>query len=134
MELPPEQVVLREDGDPNDTLGWHVALRVSEAAALASAAAAAREATEVAAAIEAAAAMAEEQAVMAPGKDEEAAMAPAEDEEAAMAPAEDEEAAEQQEDDGPVDWDDVAAIDRTSDDGGDGKGAVVIDLVASDDN
>nr|XP_020175783.1 proline-rich receptor-like protein kinase PERK10 [Aegilops tauschii subsp. strangulata] len=58
LELSPEQVILREDGDPNDTPGYHVALRASEAAA-------AREAAEVAAAIEAAEAMAAEQAAMA---------------------------------------------------------------------
>ncbi|KAF7052352.1 hypothetical protein CFC21_060463 [Triticum aestivum] len=47
VELPPEQVVLREDGDPDDTPGYLVALRASVAA---DAAAAAREAAEQAAA------------------------------------------------------------------------------------
>nr|AAK20739.1 PST19 [Triticum aestivum] len=54
VELPPEQVVLREDGDPDDTPGYLVALRASVAAA---AAAAVREAAEQAAAIQAAAAI-----------------------------------------------------------------------------
>ena len=52
MELPPEQLVLREDGDPDDTPGYLVALRASAAAA-----AAAREAAEQAATIQAAAAI-----------------------------------------------------------------------------
>ncbi|KAF7035957.1 hypothetical protein CFC21_046736 [Triticum aestivum] len=51
VELPPEQVVLREDGDPDDTPGYLVTLRASVAAA------AAREAAEQAAAIQAAAAI-----------------------------------------------------------------------------
>nr|XP_020160336.1 skin secretory protein xP2-like [Aegilops tauschii subsp. strangulata] len=72
VELPPEQVVLRKDGDPDNTPGWHVALWASEAAAVA-VAAATREAAEVAAAIEAAAAMAAEEAAMVPAENEEAA-------------------------------------------------------------
>ena len=71
IELPPEQVILREDGAPDDTPGYHVALRASEAATTA-AAAAVREAAEVAAAIDAAATMAIEEATMAPAEDEEA--------------------------------------------------------------
>ena len=66
VELPPEQVVLREDGDSDNTPGWHIALRASEAEA--------RDAAEIGAAIEAATAMAAEEAAMAPTKDEEAAM------------------------------------------------------------
>lgn len=49
LSLPPEQVVLREDGDPDDTPGCLVALRAVAAAA--------REAAEIAAALEAAGAL-----------------------------------------------------------------------------
>ncbi|KAI4979572.1 hypothetical protein ZWY2020_016325 [Hordeum vulgare] len=58
FDLPPEQIVLREDGVPDDTPGLLVALRASQAAATAAAAAeAAREEAEIAAAIQAAQAM-----------------------------------------------------------------------------
>ncbi|KAI5021060.1 hypothetical protein ZWY2020_054470 [Hordeum vulgare] len=58
FDLPPEQIVLREDGDPDDTPGLLVALRASQAAAAAAAAAeAAREEAEIAAAIQAVQAM-----------------------------------------------------------------------------
>ncbi|KAE8788635.1 hypothetical protein D1007_37200 [Hordeum vulgare] len=48
-EVPPEQFVLREDGDPDDSPGLLVAIRASQATA----AAVAREETEIAAAIQA---------------------------------------------------------------------------------
>ncbi|KAI4989055.1 hypothetical protein ZWY2020_036372 [Hordeum vulgare] len=55
FDLPPEQIVLREDGDHDDTPGLLVALHASQAAAAAAAAAeAAREEAEIAAAIQAA--------------------------------------------------------------------------------
>lgn len=52
IDLTPEQVVLREDGNPNDTLGLLVALRASEAVAEE---ATTKEGAETVAAIEAAA-------------------------------------------------------------------------------
>ncbi|KAI4968157.1 hypothetical protein ZWY2020_005269 [Hordeum vulgare] len=55
-EVPPEQFVLREDGDPDDSPGLLVAMRASQAAA--AAAAATREEAEIAAAIQATAAAA----------------------------------------------------------------------------
>ena len=79
VELPPEQVVLREDGDSDNTPGWHIALRASEAAV-----AAEKDASKVAAAIEAAVAMVAEQAAVAPVEEKEAAMAPTDDEEVVM--------------------------------------------------
>ena len=54
VELPPEQLVLWEDGDPDDTPGYLIALHASAAT---EAAVAAREAAEQAAAIQAAAAI-----------------------------------------------------------------------------
>nr|XP_020168647.1 cytochrome c1-like [Aegilops tauschii subsp. strangulata] len=130
FELPPEQVVLHEDGDPDDTPGYHMALRASEAAA--AAAAAAREAAEVAAAIKAAEAMAVEQAAMAPAEWQQA---PPEWQQAWQQPAAEwqlapAEVAEEAADDGLVDWDDVANRSSSDDDGGDGP--VVVDLVDSD--
>ncbi|KAI5021265.1 hypothetical protein ZWY2020_055110 [Hordeum vulgare] len=58
FDLPPEQIVLHEDGDPDDTSGLLVALRASQATAAAAAAAeAAREEAEIAVAIQAAQAL-----------------------------------------------------------------------------
>ncbi|VAH12887.1 unnamed protein product [Triticum turgidum subsp. durum] len=111
IELPPEQVILREDGDPDDTPGYHVAIRASEAAA---AAAEAMEAAEIAAAIQAAEAA------------QQAAMAAPEWQQ--QAPAKEE---EEDSDDDPVDWDDLANRSSSDDDGGDGP--AVIDLVDSHD-
>ncbi|KAM3293074.1 hypothetical protein ACQJBY_036573 [Aegilops geniculata] len=132
IDLPPEQVILREDGDPDDTPGYHVAVRASEAAA---AAAEAMEAAEIAAAIQAAEAaqqaeMAARQADMAepewqqvpPEWQQEWQQAPAEWQ---QAPAEEEDS-----DDDPVDWDDLANRSSSDDDGGDGP--AVIDLVDCD--
>ncbi|KAM3411310.1 hypothetical protein ACQJBY_003130 [Aegilops geniculata] len=126
IDLPPEQVILREDGDPDDTPGYHVAIRASEAAA---AAAEAMEAAEIAAAIQAAEAA--QQAAMAapewqqvpPEWQQDWEQAPAEWQ---QAPAEEEDS-----DDDPVDWDDLANRSSSDDDGGDGP--TVIDLVDSDD-
>ncbi|KAI5021391.1 hypothetical protein ZWY2020_058121 [Hordeum vulgare] len=60
FDLPPEKVVLREDGDPDGTAGLLVALRASRATAAAAAAeGAARVEAEIAAAIQAAVALAE---------------------------------------------------------------------------
>ncbi|KAE8783415.1 hypothetical protein D1007_43188 [Hordeum vulgare] len=53
-EVPPEQFVLREDGDPDDSPGLLVAMRASQATATA---VAAREEAEIAAAIQATAAV-----------------------------------------------------------------------------
>ncbi|KAI4966622.1 hypothetical protein ZWY2020_037827 [Hordeum vulgare] len=59
FDLPPEQVVMCEDGDPDDTPGLLVALRASQAtAAAATAAEAAREEAEIATAIQEAKALA----------------------------------------------------------------------------
>ncbi|KAE8775428.1 hypothetical protein D1007_52043 [Hordeum vulgare] len=56
-EVPPEQFVLHEDGDPHDSPGLLVAMRASQATAAAAATtAAAREEAEIAAAIQATAA------------------------------------------------------------------------------
>ncbi|KAI5016783.1 hypothetical protein ZWY2020_006672 [Hordeum vulgare] len=96
FDLPPEQIVLREDGDPDDTPGLLVALRASQAAAAAAAAAeAAREEAEIAAAIQAVQAMgaADPQAVTG-------------------------------DDDDDVDWDGLA-VSSDDDDGTDGGGAGV---------
>ncbi|XBI74140.1 hypothetical protein VPH35_067733 [Triticum aestivum] len=125
IDLPPEQFILREDGDPDDTPGYHVAVRASEAAA---AAAEAMEAAEITAAIQAAEAA--QQAAMAapewqqvlPEWQQEWEQAPAEWQ---QAPAEEEDS-----DDDPVDWDDLANRSSSDDDGGDGP--AVIDLVDSD--
>ncbi|VAI69437.1 unnamed protein product [Triticum turgidum subsp. durum] len=115
IDLPPEQVILREDGDPDDTPGYHVAVRASEAAA---AAAEAMEAAEIAAAIQAA-----QQAGMAvPEWQQEWEQAPAEWQQAS--------AEEEDSDDDPVDWDDLANRSSSDDDGGDIP--AVIDLVDSD--
>ncbi|KAI4972352.1 hypothetical protein ZWY2020_003277 [Hordeum vulgare] len=57
VELSPEQVVLRKDGDPNDLLGLLVTLRASQAKA-AAAAATSREEAEIAVEIQAVAALA----------------------------------------------------------------------------
>ena len=52
-EVPPEQFVLREDGDPDDSPGLLVAMRASPATAAATAvAAAARKEAEITAAIQ----------------------------------------------------------------------------------
>ncbi|KAM3212322.1 hypothetical protein ACQJBY_065416 [Aegilops geniculata] len=118
IDLPPEQVILREDGDPDDTPGYHVAVRASEAAA---AAAEAMEAAEIAAAIQAAEA-AQQAAMAAPEWQQEWEQAPAEWQ---QAPAEEEDS-----NDDPVDWDDLANRSSSDDDGGDGP--AVIDLVVSD--
>ncbi|XBH80038.1 hypothetical protein VPH35_105867 [Triticum aestivum] len=118
IDLPPEQVILREDGDPDDTPGYHVAVRASEAAA---AAAEAMEAAEIAAAIQAAEA-AQQAAMAAPEWQQEWEQAPAEWQ---QVPAEEEDS-----DDDPVDWDDLANRSSSDDDGGDGP--AVIDLVDSD--
>ncbi|KAI4992904.1 hypothetical protein ZWY2020_007217 [Hordeum vulgare] len=95
FDLPPEQVVLRVDGDPDDTPGLLVALRASQAmAAVAATAEAAREEAEIAAAI---------QAVQARGVDPQPAVG---------------------EDDDDVDWDGLA-ISSDDDGGSDGGGAGV---------
>ncbi|VAI10716.1 unnamed protein product [Triticum turgidum subsp. durum] len=117
IELPPEQVILREDGDPDDTPGYHVALRASEAAA---AAAEATEAAEIADAIQAAEA-AQQAAMVAP----EWQQVPPEWQQAPAA------AEEEDSDNDPIDWDDLANRSSSDDDGGDGP--AVIDLVNSDD-
>ena len=116
--MPPEQVILREDGDPDDTPGYHVAVRASEAAA---AAAEAMEAAEIAAAIQAAEAV-QQAAMAAPEWQHEWEQAPAEWQ---QAPAEEEDS-----DDDPVDWDDLANRSSSDDNGGDGP--AMIDLVDSD--
>nr|XP_040252049.1 SH3 domain-containing protein C23A1.17-like [Aegilops tauschii subsp. strangulata] len=111
IELPPEQVILREDGDPDDTPRYHVAVRASEATA---AAAAVKDAAEIAAAIQAAEAMAPPESQQVPPEWQQA-------------PAAEE---EEDSDDVPVDWDDVANRSSSDDDGG--NGPAVIDLVDSD--
>ena len=116
--MPPEQVILREDGDPDDTPGYHVAVRASEAAA---AAAEAMEAAEIAAAIQAAEAA--QQAAMAALEWQQ--VPPEWQQEWEQAPAEEEDS-----NDDPVDWDDLANRSSSNDDGGDGP--AVIDLVDSD--
>ncbi|XBH82911.1 hypothetical protein VPH35_071463 [Triticum aestivum] len=121
IELPPEQVILREDGDPDDTPGYHVALRASEAAA---AAAEALEAAEIADAIQAAEAA--QQAAMAALEWQQ--VPPEWQQEWQQAPAA---AEEEDSDDDPIDWDDLANRSSSDDDGGDGP--AVIDLVNSDD-
>lgn len=77
VEIPAEQVVLREEGDPDDTPGYLLALRASQAeATAAAAAAAAREAADLQAALDAAAAMAAaEEAAEIAAAEEAAAMA-----------------------------------------------------------
>ncbi|VAI41402.1 unnamed protein product [Triticum turgidum subsp. durum] len=104
---PPEQLVLREDGDLDDTPGYLVALRASVAAAAAAeAAAAAREAAEQAAVIQAA---------------------------AAIPPVVPQAEAESSDED-VIDWERLAQVSDDDDDGGGGDGAAgVIDLAASDD-
>ncbi|XBI80253.1 hypothetical protein VPH35_089474 [Triticum aestivum] len=114
IELPPEQVILREDGDPDDTPGYHVALRASEAAT------AAMEAAEIAAAIQATEA-AQQAAMVAP----EWQQVPQEWQQAPAA------VEEEDSDDDSIDWDDLANRSSSDDDGGDGP--AVIDLVDSDD-
>ncbi|VAI58870.1 unnamed protein product [Triticum turgidum subsp. durum] len=106
---PPEQLVLREDGDPDDTPGYLVALRASAAAAAAAeAAAAAREAAEQAATIQAAAAI------------------------PPVVPQAEAEALESSNDD-VIDWERLAQVSDDDDNGGGGDGeAEVIDLLASD--
>ncbi|KAM3334446.1 hypothetical protein ACQJBY_029087 [Aegilops geniculata] len=132
IDLPLEQVILREDGDPDDTPGYHVAVRASEAAA---AAAEAMEAAEIAAAIQAAeaaqqAAKAAKQAAMAAAEWQQ--VPPEWQQEWQQAPAESQQAPSEDEysDDDPVDWDDLANRSSSDDDGGDGP--AVIDLVDSD--
>ncbi|KAM3328891.1 hypothetical protein ACQJBY_026160 [Aegilops geniculata] len=108
VELPPEQLVLREDGDPDDTPGYLVALRAS--AATAEAAAAAREAAEQAAAIQAAAAI------------------------PPVVPQAEAEASESSDDD-VIDWQRLAQVSDDDDDDGGGDGGdspEVVDLLASD--
>ena len=109
VELPPEQLVLREDGDPDDTPGYLVALRESVAAAAAAeAAAAAREAAEQAAAIQAA---------------------------AAIPPVVPQAEAESSDDD-VIDWERLAQDSDDDDEGGGDGGDVgeVVDLLGSDDD
>ncbi|KAM3315882.1 hypothetical protein ACQJBY_034173 [Aegilops geniculata] len=110
VELPPEQLVLREDGDPDDTPGYLVALRASVAAAAATeAAATAREAAEEAAAIQAAAAI------------------------PPVVPQAEAEAAESSDED-DIDWEWLAQVSDDDDDDNDGGGdGAVIDLLGSDD-
>lgn len=60
---------------------------------------------------------------------EETTMVSAVEEE--VAPAE--KAAPAEEDDGPVDWDNIAA-NNSSEDSGDGEGTIVIDLLTSNDD
>ncbi|KAM3240364.1 hypothetical protein ACQJBY_053821 [Aegilops geniculata] len=107
VELPPEQLVLREDGDPDDTPGYLVALRASAAA---EAVAAAREAAEQAAAIQAAAAI------------------------PPVVPQAEAEASESSDDD-VIDWQRLAQVSDDDDDDGGGDGGdspEVVDLLASD--
>ncbi|XBI40052.1 hypothetical protein VPH35_124709 [Triticum aestivum] len=107
VELPPEQLVLREDGDPDDTPGYLVALRASVAAAAAAeAAAAAREAAEQAAAIQAA---------------------------AAIPPVILQAEAAESSDEDDIDWERLAQVNDDDDDGGGGGDGAVIDLLGSDD-
>ncbi|KAF7062650.1 hypothetical protein CFC21_069225 [Triticum aestivum] len=113
VELPPEQLVLREDGDPDDTPGYLVPLRASVAAAAAAeAAAAAREDAEQAAAIQAAAAI------------------------PPVFPQAEAEAAESSDED-DIDWERLGQVsdgdDDDNDGGGDGGDGAVIDLLGSDD-
>ncbi|VAH04263.1 unnamed protein product [Triticum turgidum subsp. durum] len=111
VELPPEQLVLREDGDPDDTPGYLVALRASAAAAAAAeAATAAREAAEQAAAIQAAAAI------------------------PPVVPQAEAEPPESSDDD-VIDWERLAQDSDDDDEGGGDGGDVgeVIDLLGSDD-
>ncbi|KAM3258702.1 hypothetical protein ACQJBY_050473 [Aegilops geniculata] len=110
VELPPEQLVLREDGDPDDTPGYLVALRASAAAAAAAEAAAAREAAEQAATIQAAAAI------------------------PPVVPQAEAEASESSDDD-VIDWQRLAQVSDDDDDDGGGDGGdspEVVDLLASD--
>ncbi|KAE8777695.1 hypothetical protein D1007_49505 [Hordeum vulgare] len=96
FDLPPEHIVLREDGDPDDTPGLLVALHTSQATAAAAAAAeAAREEAEIAAVIQAALALgaADPQPIVG-------------------------------DDDDVVDWDGLA-VSSDDDDGSDGGGAGV---------
>ncbi|XBH76558.1 hypothetical protein VPH35_103174 [Triticum aestivum] len=109
VELLPEQLVLREDGDPDDTPGYLVALRASAAAAAATeAAAAAREAAEQAAAIQAT---------------------------AAIPPVVPQAEAESSDDD-VIDWERLAQDSDDDDEGGGDGGDVgeVVDLLGSDDD
>ncbi|KAM3272018.1 hypothetical protein ACQJBY_042298 [Aegilops geniculata] len=107
VELPPEQLVLREDGDPDDTPGYLVALRASVAAA-AAAEAAAREAAEEATAIQAAAAI------------------------PPVVPQAEAEAAESSDED-DIDWERLAQVSDDDDDNDGGGDGAVIDLLGSDD-
>ncbi|KAF6999998.1 hypothetical protein CFC21_015959 [Triticum aestivum] len=105
VELPPEQLVLQEDGDPDDTPGYLVALRASAATA-----AAAREAAEQAAAIQAAAAI------------------------PPVVPQAEAEASESS-DDEVIDWEWLAQVSDDDDNDGrgdSGDGTEVVDLLASD--
>ncbi|KAI5017494.1 hypothetical protein ZWY2020_042382 [Hordeum vulgare] len=96
VDLPPEQVVLREDGDPDDTPGLLVALRASQAAVAAAATTkATREEAEIASAIQAAHAMGAADLQPVAGDDDD-----------------------------DVDWDGLA-VSSDDDDGSDGGGAGV---------
>ena len=113
--IPPEQAALQQDGDPEDTPGL-LAIQVQSAEE--AAAAAALEAQEEAALQ---AAMAAQQAAMAPPEWQQ--VPPEWQQEWQQAPAAEE---EEDSDDVPVDWDDVANRSSSDDDGG--NGPAVIDL------
>ncbi|XBJ06354.1 hypothetical protein VPH35_024990 [Triticum aestivum] len=121
VEIPPEQFALREDSDPDDCPSYLIALRGSQAeAAVAAAAAEAKEAAELQAALDVAAAM----AAATGAADVQAALDAVAAMGAVQAPAQ----ATPVEDD-TVDWDDVKGSD--DDDGAGGAGEIV-DLAASD--
>ncbi|XBJ11497.1 hypothetical protein VPH35_016189 [Triticum aestivum] len=113
--IPPEQAALQQDGNPEDTPGLLAILAQSAEEA---AAAAALEAQEEAAQQ---AAMAAQQAAMAPPEWQQ--VPPEWQQEWQQAPAAEE---EEDSDDVPVDWDDVANRSSSNDDGG--NGPAVIDL------
>ncbi|XBI18129.1 hypothetical protein VPH35_060001 [Triticum aestivum] len=114
--IPREQAALQQDGDPEDTPGLLAILAQSAEEA---AAAAALEAQEEAA-LQAAMAAQQEAALQAAMAAQQTAMAPPEWQ---QAPAAEE---EEDSDDVPVDWDDVANRSSSDDDGG--NGPAVIDL------
>ncbi|XBI96345.1 hypothetical protein VPH35_032640 [Triticum aestivum] len=120
IEIPPEQVALREDGDPDDCPGYLIALRASQAEA---AAAEAREAAEMQAALDTAAAMA--------AAVEAAELQAALDEAKAIEAVQPRVAPE--EDDGGGDYGDGGGKSSDHGDGDDGAGEIV-DLAASDDD
>ena len=113
--IPPEQAALQQDGDPEDTPGLLAILaQLAEEAATAAALEAQEEAAQQAA-------MAAQQAAMAPPEWQQ--VPPEWQQEWQQAPAAEE---EEDSDDVPVDWDDVANRSSSDDDGG--NGPAVIDL------